>query len=89
MDQIRAGIDPLGIKEYTVSQLSDGFTEKGFAAVKSRKEAIYLAIRLAKPGDIVLLAGKGHEDYQIIGSQRIHFDDREEAAAAMRERLDN
>jgi UDP-N-acetylmuramoyl-L-alanyl-D-glutamate--2,6-diaminopimelate ligase len=89
MDQIRAGIDPLAIKEYTVPQLSDGFAEKGFAAVKSRKEAIYLAIRLAKPGDIVLLAGKGHEDYQIIGSQRIHFDDREEAAAAMKERLDN
>jgi UDP-N-acetylmuramoyl-L-alanyl-D-glutamate--2,6-diaminopimelate ligase len=89
IEQIRAGIAPLGIKEYTVGQLSADFVEKGFTEVESRKEAISLAIRLAGPGDIVLIAGKGHEDYQILGSQRIHFDDREEAAAALKERLDN
>ncbi len=41
-----------------------------------------LAILAAKPGDVVLIAGKGHEDYQILGKTKIHFDDREEALAA-------
>ena len=44
-----------------------------------RRAAIRLALRLARAGDLVLIAGKGHEDYQIIGSKRIHFDDREVA----------
>jgi len=36
-----------------------------------------LALRLARSGDLILIAGKGHEDYQILGGERIHFDDRE------------
>jgi UDP-N-acetylmuramoyl-L-alanyl-D-glutamate--2,6-diaminopimelate ligase len=44
-----------------------------------RRAAIRLALRLARPGDVVLIAGKGHEDYQILGSTKIHFDDREVA----------
>lgn len=44
-----------------------------------RREAIALAVRLAQPGDLVVIAGKGHEDYQIIGDTRHHFDDRETA----------
>ena len=47
-----------------------------------RRVAIGLAVAEARPGDVVLIAGKGHEDYQIIGSTKSHFDDREEAAAA-------
>jgi murE/murF fusion protein len=47
-----------------------------------RRTAIRAAIAEAVPGDIVLIAGKGHEDYQILGTTKIHFDDREEAAAA-------
>ncbi|MBR9976167.1 MAG: UDP-N-acetylmuramoyl-L-alanyl-D-glutamate--2,6-diaminopimelate ligase [Bacteroidetes bacterium] len=43
----------------------------------NRKTAIHTALRMARPGDIVLVAGKGHEDYQIIGTTRRHFDDRE------------
>jgi UDP-N-acetylmuramoyl-L-alanyl-D-glutamate--2,6-diaminopimelate ligase len=42
-----------------------------------RREAIGAALRMAQPGDVVVIAGKGHEDYQIIGDRRIHFDDRE------------
>ena len=61
------------------------FGEKGFVMLENRREAIRLAVRLARPGDIVLLAGKGHEDYQIIGKTKHHFDDREEAAAAFAE----
>ncbi|MEM6553824.1 MAG: UDP-N-acetylmuramoyl-L-alanyl-D-glutamate--2,6-diaminopimelate ligase [Planctomycetota bacterium] len=48
-----------------------------------RAAAINLAIRDAQPGDTVLIAGKGHEDYQILGTEKIHFDDREHAAAAL------
>ncbi|MCS7149037.1 MAG: UDP-N-acetylmuramoyl-L-alanyl-D-glutamate--2,6-diaminopimelate ligase [Geminocystis sp.] len=44
-----------------------------------RAKAIELAIRMAQPGDGVIIAGKGHEDYQILGTEKIHFDDREEA----------
>jgi UDP-N-acetylmuramoyl-L-alanyl-D-glutamate--2,6-diaminopimelate ligase len=44
--------------------------------------AISRAVALAKVGDVVLLAGKGHEDYQIVGTEKTHFDDREVAAAA-------
>ena len=51
-----------------------------------RAKAIRLAIESAAPGDIVLLAGKGHEDYQIIGKQKFPFDDRLVAAEAMRRR---
>ncbi|MEX2212903.1 MAG: UDP-N-acetylmuramoyl-L-alanyl-D-glutamate--2,6-diaminopimelate ligase [Phycisphaeraceae bacterium] len=48
-----------------------------------RALAIQRAIRAAMPEDIVLIAGKGHEDYQIIGREKRHFDDREHAAAAL------
>ncbi|GAA5523933.1 UDP-N-acetylmuramoyl-L-alanyl-D-glutamate--2, 6-diaminopimelate ligase [Microbulbifer aestuariivivens] len=51
-----------------------------------RSKAIQQAVAGAQPGDIVLIAGKGHEDYQIIGSERLHFCDREQAAAALASR---
>jgi UDP-N-acetylmuramoyl-L-alanyl-D-glutamate--2,6-diaminopimelate ligase len=51
-----------------------------------RREAIHRAIRMADPGDIVLIAGKGHETYQIFADHTIHFDDREVALEALAER---
>ena len=54
-----------------------------YARLADRREAIDLAIGLARPGDLVVLAGKGHEDYQIIGKRRLPFDDRDEAARAL------
>ena len=51
-----------------------------------RRVAINRAIDRAGPGDVVLLAGKGHESYQIIGTQRQPFDDRDVAAAALAQR---
>jgi UDP-N-acetylmuramoyl-L-alanyl-D-glutamate--2,6-diaminopimelate ligase len=59
-------------------------TEHGYSAVLDRREAVDLAVRLGGAGDIVVLAGKGHEDYQIIGRERLPFDDRQEAARALR-----
>jgi len=49
-----------------------------------RAKAIALAIAQASCGDLVLIAGKGHEDYQILGTEKVHFDDREEAEQALR-----
>ncbi|HEY9644400.1 MAG TPA: cyanophycin synthetase, partial [Coleofasciculaceae cyanobacterium] len=55
--------------------------------IGDRAEAIRTAILQAQPGDGVLIAGKGHEDYQILGTEKIHFDDREQARAALTLRL--
>lgn len=52
-------------------------------ALVDRREAIELAVREAKPGEVVLIAGKGHEPYQIFKDRTVHFDDREEAASAL------
>ena len=54
-----------------------------YEMVLDRTEAIRRAIGMAKPGDLVMIAGKGHEDYQILGGKRIHFDDREVARAIL------
>jgi UDP-N-acetylmuramoyl-L-alanyl-D-glutamate--2,6-diaminopimelate ligase len=53
-------------------------TAKNYLRITDRREAIRTAAMLAQPGDIILIAGKGHEDYQIIGTEKHHFDDREE-----------
>ena len=52
-----------------------------------RAAAIASAIVDASADDLVLVAGKGHEDYQILGTEKVHFDDREEAEQALRRRL--
>lgn len=52
-----------------------------------RAEAIRTAILQALPGDGILIAGKGHEDYQILGTEKIHFDDREQSREALLQRL--
>jgi len=51
-----------------------------------RATAIATAVAEASVGDLVLIAGKGHEDYQILGTEKIHFDDREEAEKALKMR---
>ncbi|MDI6795950.1 MAG: UDP-N-acetylmuramoyl-L-alanyl-D-glutamate--2,6-diaminopimelate ligase [Desulfatibacillaceae bacterium] len=56
---------------------------KGYLVEPDRAAAISLAVKASQPGDTLLIAGKGHEDYQIIGSTRRHFDDREEAKKAL------
>ncbi|MFM7220314.1 MAG: UDP-N-acetylmuramoyl-L-alanyl-D-glutamate--2,6-diaminopimelate ligase, partial [Nodosilinea sp.] len=56
------------------------------AVVGDRAIAIQTAIALAQPGDGILIAGKGHEDYQILGTEKVHFDDREQAGHYLRDR---
>lgn len=55
--------------------------------ISDRAEAIRTAILQAQPGDGVLIAGKGHEDYQILGTEKVHFDDREQARSALEARF--
>lgn len=56
---------------------------RGCVVIPDRREAICFAVSLLRPGDLLVVAGKGHEDYQILGKTRIHFDDREELRAAL------
>jgi UDP-N-acetylmuramoyl-L-alanyl-D-glutamate--2,6-diaminopimelate ligase len=57
-----------------------------YEAIVDRREAIRRGIALAGEGDAVVIAGKGHEDYQILGTTKIHFDDREVAREALKEK---
>lgn len=74
--------DPASIIADMVSGVKDG----DYEVIIDRREAIEYAIDCAQAGDVVLIAGKGHETYQIIGDQTIHFDDREEARAALQKK---
>lgn len=78
--------DPLAI----LSEVEAGVTEAlrrrpqvQYQKIPDRREAIQAAVRQARPGDMVVIAGKGHEDYQIIGTSKVHFDDREVAREAI------
>ncbi len=65
-----------------------GISDSSNAVVEGdRATAIHLAIQQAQPGDGVLIAGKGHEDYQILGTEKIHFDDREQARNVLSDRF--
>jgi UDP-N-acetylmuramyl-tripeptide synthetase len=61
-------------------------TAKLYEKIADRREAIERAIHEARTGDLVVIAGKGHEDYQIIGHETFHFDDREVASEALASR---
>ncbi len=70
------GEDPRAI----ITQILAGFRDReGVQVIEDRAEAIRFALSRARPGDCVVIAGKGHEEYQIIGRQRFYFDDREVA----------
>jgi len=68
-----------------IDQILLGIT-RDVLAVADRRDAIRIAIKQAQPDDVVLIAGKGHEDYQIIGSNRLPFSDQVEARLALRQR---
>lgn len=70
--------EPAAIIDDILGGMTQG--EGRFEVQPDRRAAIARAIELAEPGDAVLVAGKGHEDYQIVGSEVRHFDDREVAA---------
>ncbi|MBD3609483.1 MAG: UDP-N-acetylmuramoyl-L-alanyl-D-glutamate--2,6-diaminopimelate ligase [Gammaproteobacteria bacterium] len=70
--------------ESIINAIKSGLNNPAKAVIEmDRHVAIQQAIRSANKGDVVLVAGKGHEDYQIINGQMLHFDDREEAQLAL------
>jgi UDP-N-acetylmuramoyl-L-alanyl-D-glutamate--2,6-diaminopimelate ligase len=83
IDHILKGVEPVQSRRYSPADLDNGFKEKGYVVEADRKRAIELAIRVSKPGDTVLIAGKGHETYQILGTTTKAFDDREQARKAL------
>ncbi|RJQ66293.1 MAG: UDP-N-acetylmuramoyl-L-alanyl-D-glutamate--2,6-diaminopimelate ligase [Desulfobacteraceae bacterium] len=76
IDQILAGVRAVCQSNYAPAGLSGGFHEKGYVVEPDRRKAIGLALRASRPGDTLLIAGKGHEPYQIIGKDKLPFDDR-------------
>ncbi len=79
--------DPMAIARAAEQGMYDRDIQKTqYEIILDRKEAIYRAIHEAREGGVVLIAGKGHEDYQILEDKTIHFDDREVARIALRER---
>ncbi|HUT76658.1 MAG TPA: UDP-N-acetylmuramoyl-L-alanyl-D-glutamate--2,6-diaminopimelate ligase, partial [Polyangia bacterium] len=78
---ILPGLAGAGWRSLPTSGLPEA--RRGYAVECERAAAIRWVIGAARPGDTVLIAGKGHEDYQILGTHRIHFDDREQARAAI------
>ncbi len=71
-----------------IAEILGGLAEPDRAVVEpDRAAAIERAVRLAAPGDVVLIAGKGHETYQILGAERIDFDDRQVARSALERSL--
>lgn len=78
--------DPLAILRDVEQGLKDESFETNptpYIVIPDRRQAIHHAIHEARTGDFVIIAGKGHEDYQIIGNQSVHFDDRETAREAL------
>ena len=78
--------DPAAI----AAEIEEGFIDsqqvKKYKIVLDRKNAIEEAIFMAEPGDLVVIAGKGHENYQVLAGETVYFDDREVASAALKER---
>jgi UDP-N-acetylmuramyl-tripeptide synthetase len=73
--------DPVAI----IDEIEVGIKQAGseYLAIPDRRDAIFEAIKRARPGDVVIIAGKGHENYQIIGNDKFDFDDRAVAREAI------
>ena len=75
--------DPVEI----IREILPGFPSGSSPLIEpDRRKAIHTAIEMAEEGDVIIIAGKGHEDYQILGREKIHFDDREHAREALEKR---
>jgi UDP-N-acetylmuramoyl-L-alanyl-D-glutamate--2,6-diaminopimelate ligase len=78
IEEILPGLEKGGLRRISAGKAKSG--EKGYLVESDRRAALEAAVSLAKPEDVIVVAGKGHEDYQILGTEKIHFDDREELA---------
>ncbi|MDR2724687.1 MAG: UDP-N-acetylmuramoyl-L-alanyl-D-glutamate--2,6-diaminopimelate ligase [Candidatus Adiutrix sp.] len=81
---IEAGLTPLKLTRFQAGELKvDDWRPGGYLLMEDRRAAIEEAVSLLGQGDVLLIAGKGHEDYQIIGRKKIQLNDRQEAAKAL------
>ena len=67
-----------------IDDIKKGIRKNNYCIIPQRQEAIIKSLSLAKSGDIILVAGKGHENYQILKDKAVHFDDREVITACLR-----
>jgi UDP-N-acetylmuramoyl-L-alanyl-D-glutamate--2,6-diaminopimelate ligase len=86
IEQIEKGTRESGLPKAAWSSPRPASAARGYIIDADRRKAIRMAVGMAGSQDLVLIAGKGHEDYQIVGGERRHFDDREEAGLAASER---
>ncbi|MBL0731815.1 MAG: UDP-N-acetylmuramoyl-L-alanyl-D-glutamate--2,6-diaminopimelate ligase, partial [Desulfosarcina sp.] len=89
INQILAGIDKTSSRRLDKSELNKGRWKlpggiNGYLVEPDREKAIFLSIKASLPGDTIIIAGKGHETYQIIGDKKISFDDHEVVRAALK-----
>lgn len=84
IDEIRPGLEKVFRGSWSLQQVDK--KSRGYVVIEDRRAAIDYAVIQLGPGDLLLVAGKGHEDYQLVGDQRLHFDDREELRRALQER---
>ena len=80
LDDVEEGLRKL----HRVAHEALGETDGAYSRLADRRRAIEVAIAIARPEDTVVIAGKGHEDYQIIGRERLPFSDPDEARRALR-----
>jgi len=85
LGEVEKGFQSLHLRRWDFDEIKSWRSGKGYLKIPDRREAIRTAIRLAQPSDTVLIAGKGHEDYQIIGKKKFPFDDHIEAKKALEE----
>ena len=83
IEQILTGVNKSELHLYKAGELKRGFQEHGYVVEADRKKAIKLGIGAANVDDIILIAGKGHENYQIVGDKRAPFDDKNVAYNAL------
>ena len=86
MADIEAGVKTQGLPFLVTLAQCTGNCTSGYTSVVDRGKAIRMAVDYAGGGDVVYIAGKGHENYQIVGNERIAFDDRIVAAEALERR---
>lgn len=84
IEEILVGARREGLPELANDALEAGVAQHGCWSEPDRERAIAQAVSLLRENDVLLIAGKGHEDYQIVGDRRLPFDDREHARAALR-----
>lgn len=73
--------------EQIISEIVKGIENSNFKIIVNRREAIAEAVTSSPANAVILIAGKGHEDYQIIGNEKTHFSDKEEALSHLRENV--